>query len=441
MASKTRTIGVGSIRPNPHQPRKSFPKDAIRALAGTIKTHGLLQPLVVRRRDGGKGFELIAGERRLRAIKLLGWQTVPVIVTQAGDQQAEEMAVVENLMREDLNPVEEGRAMQNLLDSGVPYRRLAVRLGKSVGYIQNRTRLLSMPSEVQALARDRPHMLMHCYELSRVRDNRLRQYLVGKCRGDSLGQMTLTRLRREMLYAAQEKHREDDDSPYALWRCEFIRNPEDGDEMYLGSCHPSIVEKCLRRISRNTLRRSRPPYTLWIPYAGSGTGIETAKRMGVRRVIATDVIPMARGIVKADARNSGIASESVDAIFAHPPYWHAIRYSRVYGRAKDVDDISLCRTLDDYLQAMDEFLAEAFRVLRPDGRLYVLIGDVRKKNLVVPLVAHLTLLGTRRFLLTNRITVLRNPSSPLTPILISNARRRDHLVDITETVLFFRKPQ
>jgi hypothetical protein len=366
---------------------------------------------------------------------------VPAVVVRAADRQSAEMAIVENVVREGLNPLEEGMAFRRLLDAGESYRNLAKRIGKAVGYVQNRIRLLSMPPEIQALARDRAHMLMHCYELSRVRDDRLRQYLVGKCRGDSLGQMTLTRLRREMLYSAQEKHKEDDDSPYALWRCEFIRDPADGDEMYLGSCHPSIVEKCLRRISRNTLSRSRPPFTLWIPFAGSGTGIETARKMGVRRIVATDVIPMARGIVKADARNSGIASESVDAIFAHPPYWQAIKYSRVYGRGNVAGDISLLRKLDDYLQAMDDVFAEAFRVLRPDGRLYVLIGDVRKKNLVVPLVAHLTLLGTRRFLLTNRITVLRNPSSPLTPILISNARRRDHLVDITETVLFFRKPQ
>jgi SAM-dependent methyltransferase len=300
-----------------------------------------------------------------------------------------------------------------------------------------------MPAEIRALVRRRPDMVMHAYELSRIRDPRVRHYLVRKCSGTSLGEMTLSRLRREMRYGPQ-RIREDgngDDELFALWHCSHVRDPDDGDEMYLGNCHPSVVERCLRRISGNTLRRRKPPYTLWIPFAGSGTGIATARRLGVTKVIATDVVPMAPGIAKTDARDSGLPDESVDAVFAHPPYWKAIKYSRVYGGGPHPADISLSGTLDEFLDSMRRFYDEAFRVMRPGGRLFVLVGDIRRRSRLVPLVAHLTLLGGRRFEITQRVTVVRSTATPLLPILISNARRRDHLVDLTDAVLFFRKPR
>ena len=255
--------------------------------------------------------------------------------------------------------------------------------------------------------------------------------------------MTLSRLRREMRYGPQRFREEekDDDGPYTLWHCSHVRDPDDGDEMYLGNCHPSVVEKCLRCISGSTLRRKRPPFTLWIPFAGSGTGIVTARRLGVPKVVATDVVPMARGITKADARDSGLPAESVDVVYAHPPYWKAIKYSRVYGGKPHPADISLSGKLDQFLESMDRFYSEAFRVMRPGGRLFVLVGDIRKRNRLVPLVAHLTLQGERRFELAQHVTVVRSTATPLLPILISNARRRDHLVDLTDAVLFFRKPR
>lgn len=436
-------IPLKQIRPNPAQPRQVFELRALGRLVSTIREHGLLQPVVVRKVSGTPGYELVAGERRLRAATQLGWESIPAVVVRAADQQAAEMALVENIAREGLNPLDEGRALQSLLDAGESYRGLAQRIGRDKGYIQNRVRLLTMAADVRALIRRRPDMIMHAYELSRIRDPKLRKYLIGKCQGASLGEMTLSRLRREMRYGPQRmgEDEKDEDAHYALWHCSHVRDPDDGDEMYLGSCHPSVVERCLKRISENTLRRANPPFTLWLPFAGSGTGIVTARRMGVPKVVATDVIPMTADVIKADARNSGLADSSVDVIFAHPPYWRAIQYSRVYRGKSDPADISRAGTLEDFLAAMDLFYEEAFRVLRPGGRLFLLIADIRKGSRLVPLTAHLTILGLRRFELTQRVTVLRSRATPLLPILKSNARRRDHLVDLTDSVIFFVKPQ
>jgi len=441
MASETKRIPVESIRPNRNQPRTVFATGAIRKLADTIREHGLLQPLVVRRVRGASGYELVAGERRLRAVKLLGRKTVPAIIRIATDRDAAELALIENLMREGLDPVEEGRAFRALLNEGESYRRLAKRIGKAVGYIQNRVRLLDMPADVRMLVRRRPHMLMHGYELSRIKDTGIRKALVKKCLGDSTGGLTLSRLRYEIRFAAQESGREETDHPYALWECDYRRDPSDGDETYPGNCHPLVVQKCLECISRNTLHRSKPTFTFWLPFAGSGTGIETAKRLGVRKIVATDVTPAAPGVERADARQSGLRSASIDCIFAHPPYWSAFRYSRARRGETNRADMSLLLTLDEYLLAIEQFYREAYRVMRPDGHLFLMIGDIRRGNELVPLVAHLSLLGQRYFRLTQRVTVIRNRASPLTPLLVSNARRRGHLIDVTDSVIFFHKPR
>ena len=440
MASETKRIPVESIRPNRNQPRTVFATGAIRKLADTIREHGLLQPLVVRRVRGASGYELVAGERRLRAVKLLGWRTVQATVIRAADRQSAEMALVENIVREGLNPLEEGRALRTLLDAGESYRGLAKRIGKDKSYIQNRVRLLDMPADVKSLVRRNPNLLLHAYELSRVKDAGLRRQLVKKCLADKSGKLTLSRLRYEMRYAAQAP-KGLGSHPYALWECGYSRDPSDGDETYPGNCHPSVVENCLRCISGNTLHRRRPPFTLWIAFAGSGTGIETARKLGVPKVIATDVNPAALGIERTDARHSGLPTMSVDCIFAHPPYWKAFKYSHAIRGDANRADISLALTLDEYLHAIEQFFREAHRVMKPDGHLFVMMGDIRKANRLVPLTAHLALMGEKLFHLTQRVTVVRNRASPLTPLLVSNARRRGHLIDVTDTVLFFRKPR
>ena len=143
-------IPVSAIGRNPRQPRGGFPEETLEALARSIREVGVLQPVVVRPRDGG--YELVAGERRLRAAKLAGLATIPAIVRQGDDTESLREALIENIHREDLSPLELAAAFQELLeDLGVTQEMLAERLGYSRAHVANTIRLLSLPGDVQRL--------------------------------------------------------------------------------------------------------------------------------------------------------------------------------------------------------------------------------------------------------------------------------------------------
>jgi len=138
------------IAPGPFQPRTRFDPERLAELAAAIKSQGIIEPLIVRFSGrGGQHYELIAGERRLRAAKLAGLDRVPVILRELDDRGALEMALVENLAREDLNPVEEGRALARLArEFGQSHEEIAARIGKSRPYVSNAIRLLELPPAV-----------------------------------------------------------------------------------------------------------------------------------------------------------------------------------------------------------------------------------------------------------------------------------------------------
>ena len=143
-------VPVSAIRPNTHQPRRNFSETSIKELAASIREVGILQPLVIRSTE--VGFELIAGERRLRAAKKAGLDRVPVLIRQAGEGESMEMALVENLQREDLNPLETAAAYQALMDSfSLTKEQLAARLGKSRATVVNTLRLTRLPESIQTL--------------------------------------------------------------------------------------------------------------------------------------------------------------------------------------------------------------------------------------------------------------------------------------------------
>jgi ParB family chromosome partitioning protein len=158
LASDLREVAVAAVRPNRFQPRKAFDEESLAALAASIAEVGVLQPILVRPigdEDGHPVYELIAGERRLRACKRVGLPTVPAIVRDVNDLASMEQAVVENLHRRDLNPLEEAAAFQQLLDDfGLTHDRLAKRVGKSRTTITNLLRLFQLPPTVQKLVRD-----------------------------------------------------------------------------------------------------------------------------------------------------------------------------------------------------------------------------------------------------------------------------------------------
>ncbi len=148
---------VDEIRPNPRQPRAKTDGLALRELAASIQRHGLLQPLLVVRDDDGKGYTLIAGERRLRAAKLAGLREVPVVVRQANEQATLELALIENLQRSDLNALEAAQGYRDLAqDFGLTHEQIALSVGKSRTSVTNTLRLLKLSAEVrQALTDER----------------------------------------------------------------------------------------------------------------------------------------------------------------------------------------------------------------------------------------------------------------------------------------------
>jgi ParB family chromosome partitioning protein len=162
LLSSDRTIDLGpepsevdpeSVVPGPMQPRTHFDDASLESLAESIRTHGIVQPLVVRRRENN--YELIAGERRWRAAKLAGLTRVPVVVKDVADESLLEIALIENIQREDLNPIEEAQAYKKLIETvGLTQESLASRVGRDRSYITNYLRLLKLPEDLQQLVKE-----------------------------------------------------------------------------------------------------------------------------------------------------------------------------------------------------------------------------------------------------------------------------------------------
>jgi ParB family transcriptional regulator, chromosome partitioning protein len=141
-------VEVFRIVPNPHQPRLSFNEEKLQELAGSIKEHGIIQPIIVSKNNGN--YEIIAGERRFLAAKLAGLKTVPAIVRDASEQQKLELAITENIQRHDLDPIEEAKALKKLMEEfDMSQEEVAQKIGKSRSAVANKVRLLNLPVEIQ----------------------------------------------------------------------------------------------------------------------------------------------------------------------------------------------------------------------------------------------------------------------------------------------------
>jgi len=190
-----RHVPIDRIVPNPENPRLLFEESALAELASSIREHGVLQPILVRP-AGRDQYQLVAGERRWRAAQLAGLLTIPALIEELDDDAALEIAVIENLQREDLSPLEEANMYEKMVtEHGYSIRKLAQKLGKDKGYLENRLRLADAPEEIRALVSVRKDTLSHAYELMKVQDPRKRKRLAAQV---ASGQLSLVKLRERI---------------------------------------------------------------------------------------------------------------------------------------------------------------------------------------------------------------------------------------------------
>jgi ParB/RepB/Spo0J family partition protein len=213
--SPTRSVGVrivplDHIEPNPEQPRLAFNQETLDELAASIREHGVLQPILVRP-VGPNQYQLIAGERRWRASQLAGLETIPALIEEIDDDTALEISIIENLQREDISPLDEAAMYDRMVrEHGYSIRKLADKLGKDKGYLENRLRLADAPDDVRELVSLRKDTLSHAYELMKVEDPKKRRRLADQV---ARGELTLARLRDKIEGRRTRAPRVDDGVP------------------------------------------------------------------------------------------------------------------------------------------------------------------------------------------------------------------------------------
>ncbi|MFI5054587.1 MAG: ParB/RepB/Spo0J family partition protein, partial [Acidimicrobiia bacterium] len=192
-------IPISAIRPNRFQPRDRFDEEALGGLAESIRQVGVLQPVLVRPvDDGGEEFELVAGERRWRAARRVGLQTIPALVRETGDAAALEHALVENLHRDNLNPLEEAAAYQQLIeDFGLTHDEVAARVGRSRASISNMLRLLQLPPAIQRSLQEGKLSMGHARAILGSPDRTFQEVLARRAVEEDLSVRTVEALVRE----------------------------------------------------------------------------------------------------------------------------------------------------------------------------------------------------------------------------------------------------
>ena len=189
-------ISIDDIRSNPHQPREYFDEDALKELAESIKDHGVIEPIIVKKSI--RGYDLVAGERRTKAAKLAGLITIPAIIRDFSDRQMMEIALIENIQRENLSPIEEASAYKNYIDStGLTQEEVSKKFGKSRSHITNLLGLLSLPSNVQNEVSNGNISMSHARVLSKIDDNNIINDLARKIINEGISVRELEKLSNE----------------------------------------------------------------------------------------------------------------------------------------------------------------------------------------------------------------------------------------------------
>lgn len=221
-SDEVQEIAISECRPNPYQPRKTFHADAIEELKVSILEHGIIQPIVVRKSI--KGYEIVVGERRYRAAKEAGLTTIPAIVKELTDEKMMEIALLENLQREDLTPIEEAHAYSRLMkELKLTQEELSKRLGKSRSHIANMVRLLSLPEQVVAYINNGELSMGHGRALLGLKDKNKLLPIVEKIRKESLNVRQVEKLIQEWNEKRKEKKEKPKKDVFLQERESFLR--------------------------------------------------------------------------------------------------------------------------------------------------------------------------------------------------------------------------
>ena len=189
-------IDINDIKPNSAQPRKNFDEDKLEELAESIEQHGLIQPIVLR--AAGQGYEIVAGERRWRAARMIGLKELPCIIKELTDEENMLLAIIENMQREDLNPIEEAEGLKQMIDTyGLTQEQVSRGVGKSRTYITNSLRLLKLPPKLRYMTADGSLSMGHARALAAVKDEKLQMALAERTVSEGLSVRQIEKLAQE----------------------------------------------------------------------------------------------------------------------------------------------------------------------------------------------------------------------------------------------------
>ena len=291
--SPTRSVGVrivplDHIEQNPEQPRLAMNQEALDELAASIREHGVLQPILVRP-VGPNTYQLIAGERRWRASKQAGLATIPALIEEIDDDTALEISIIENLQREDISPLDEAAMFDRMVsEHGYSIRKLADKLGKDKGYVENRLRLADAPDEVRELVSLRKDTLSHAYELMKVQDPKRRRRLADQvARGD----LTLIKLRDKIegRRARQPQLAEELDGAEAVVILEAVVIEDEPANGSAVEPEPE-VERRPRCVGHSATTRSSTPRRRSQRHSTSWSGCSASLTPSVRSATSTGTI-------------------------------------------------------------------------------------------------------------------------------------------------------
>ena len=234
-------LPLDAVLPDAEQHRKSFPAESLAELAASIELHGILQPLLVRSMDNGQ-YKIIAGERRYRAAKLAGLTDVPVIIRSVSQQHAAEMALIENLQREDLNPIDEAGGYETLIrEHGLTQEEAAKRLGKSRVAIANTLRLLSLPSAAKSMVKNKTISAGHARALLSLKDEAVINRVLGEIVSKNLSVRETEALVKRLLLVV---------TPF--------RDPKSNEREITRSYLQELEKKASSRLGRSVSIKSSP---------------------------------------------------------------------------------------------------------------------------------------------------------------------------------------